>query len=161
MGDQLWYVLQTKPQKERVVVHLLQQAGYEVFCPTMMRAGRLIPLFPRYCFLRADIANPKHHQLVRYTRGVTRVLGDNRGPVSVKEEFVVTIRSGLGAKDILEHELLFKLGDTVRVKDGVLRDLTGIIEKNVSADGRVQILFKWLSRKMRAVISYRDLEKAA
>lgn len=157
-----WYVVQTRPQKEPVVVGLLAQAGHQIFCPTMRRDGaRAVPLFPRYCFLRTDLGDAGTHHLIRFTRGVARILGDDTGPVPVRPEFIATLQASMVTGSLVEQELLYRAGDQVRVRNGILRDLVGIIEKNCSEAGRVRILFKWLSRRMRATVHYRDIEKAA
>lgn len=158
---QQWYVIQTKPKKEPLVVGLLSTAGYDIFLPKMKRVTAVQPLFPRYCFLRADLRAPAIHQCVRFTRGVARILGDQTGPIAVATGVVETIRASTLSGSVVEQELLYHPRDTVMVKAGVLRDLVGIVEKNLSDVGRVRVLFKWLSRKITADIDYRHLEKVA
>jgi transcription antitermination factor NusG len=156
-----WYVIQTRPQKERVALGLLSKADYEVFLPTIRRGSHgLKPLFPRYFFLRSPLIDPQIHHTIRFTRGVTKILSDTGGPIAVAPEIIETIRAATRDGSIAEPELLYKIGDRVRVKEGVLQDLIGIVEKNVSDDGRVQILFSWLSRKVRVKIDYRQMERA-
>ena len=62
---------------------------------------------------------------------------------------------------LIEQNLLYREGESVRVKKGILKDLIGIIEENMSDEGRVKILFKWLNNTMRACVKYTQLEKAA
>ncbi len=157
-----WYVLQTKSKKELVVSGLLSHAGYEIFIPRIRGFGsRLQPLFPRYCFLNADLEQSKVHHLVRFTRGVSKILGDQSGPVPLEEGIVETIRATTAGGSIIEQELLYRPHDKVIVKAGVLSDLVGIVEKNLPELGRVRILFKWLSRKITADVDYRYLERVA
>ena len=49
------------------------------------------------------------------------------------------------------------MGQVVRIRRGPLKDLIGILEKPVSDEGRVQVLFKLLKYPIRAVVHYEDL----
>lgn len=156
-----WYVLQTKPKKEETVQLQLQKAKYEAFFPRMKTLFTTKPLFPSYLFIRTDFDIPNHYQLVRYTRGVSRILGDFGGPRPIADTIVETLMSHTRDGSLLEQELLFNVGDSVKVKRGILRDLIGMVEKNMSDAGRVKILFKWVRKSMHAVLKYTDLERAA
>ena len=154
-----WYVLKTKPKKEKTVKELLAAARYEIFLPLMKGLFNPKPLFPSYLFIHADFSDPTHHRTIRFTRGVNQILGDGQGPHPVNDLIVETLRERTADGSIVEQELIFKDGDQVRVKRGMLRDLAGIIEKNISAAGRVRVLFNWMSGSMRAVFRYTELER--
>lgn len=154
-----WYVVQTRPQKERVALGLLAQAGFQTFFPTIRLSRQGVkPLFPRYFFLHSDLHDPRVHHTIRFTRGISRILSDRDGPLAVTEAIIETVRATTRDGTIVEQELLYQIGDRVRVKAGVLSDLIGVVEKNLSDEGRVQVLFSWLTRKIRARIDYRSLE---
>ncbi|MBI4365222.1 MAG: hypothetical protein HY543_00210 [Deltaproteobacteria bacterium] len=154
-----WYIIQTKPKKEGVVCEQLGRASYELFFPKMRALDRVKPLFPSYLFIRTDFSDPTLHRLVRFTRGVTRILG-GASPKPVPDDLVDTLRTRTRDGALIEQTLLFKEGDQVRVRRGILKDLAGIIEKNMPEAGRVRVLFKWLRSCMRAVVTYTDLERA-
>ena len=156
-----WYVINTKPKKESEVEKQLRDVGYEVFLPRMRGLISPKPLFPSYLFIRANFMDQLSHRLVRYTRGVKRILGDEAGPSPIESGVVDLIQKMTRDGSLVEQELLFRKGDQVTVKRGVLKDLIGIIEKNVSDRGRVKILFKWINVSLRAMLKYTDLEKAA
>lgn len=164
-----WYVIKTKPKKERSVVIQLQGASFEVLLPQIRALGShaadrpssLKPLFPAYLFVKTDFNDPYLHRMVRYTRGVSRILGDDEGPVPISESIVETLRERTKDGSVIEQDLLFREGDEVTVKRGILKDLRGIIEKNLSETGRVGILFKWLNNSVRATLRYTELEKVA
>ena len=153
-----WYVLKTKPKKEKEVQHRLATAGFEMFFPQIMGLKSPKPLFPSYLFIRTDFSEPGCHRMVHFTRGVHRILGDADGPHPVSPSIVETIQERTRDGSLVERDLLLKEGDVVRVKKWVLKDLIGIIEKKLSDNQRVQILFKWISGTMRARIKYTDLE---
>lgn len=157
-----WYVIKTKPKKEESAERQLAKANYEVFLPKIKGVVSHKPLFPSYLFIHTDFQNPDHFRLVRYTRGVSKVLSDTEGPQPVSDFIINTLRERTRDGSLIEQELLFKEGDEVSVKKGILKDLIGIIERNLSEIGRVKVLFKWLNGSvMRASLKYTELKKAA
>ena len=156
-----WYVLKTKPKKERQVQERLKLAHFEVFLPLIKGFFSTKPLFPSYLFVKTNFHDPLSWRKVCFTRGTSKILGDGDGPLPISDFIVETLRESSANGLLTEQNLLFKVGDTVRVKKGILKDLIGIVEKNASDAGRIKILFKWLSGSMRAVLKYTELEKAA
>lgn len=154
-----WYVIQTKPKKEETVSRQLAQAECEVFVPKMKSLTSTKPLFPSYAFVRTDLQDPSRIRMVQFTRGVRKILGDGIDPQPISDAIVETLREKADGSSLLEQETLFRDGDQVRVKKGILRDLVGIIEKNLPEKGRIKILFKWLRHDMRAVLKYTELER--
>ncbi|MBI2345682.1 MAG: hypothetical protein HYV03_02080 [Deltaproteobacteria bacterium] len=156
-----WYVIQTKPKKEGDICQQLARARYDIFFPQMRGGDRMKPLFPSYVFVHTDCREPAIYQLIRYTRGVRRVLGDTDGPRPISAAIVHALRQATLDGSLVEQSLLLRVGDTVRIRRGLLRDLVGIIERNVPDAGRVRVLFKWLRSNMRAEVAYGDLERLA
>lgn len=181
-----WYVVQTKPMSEDRVcrqfssgaLHLNDASAgrwsqvtgqnIEAFCPKIkcMAAGRMDgdgvrykPLFPSYIFLRWDLGSPANHRLVKYTRGVNKVLGDGETAVPIPDEVVEIIRSRANEGGIIEQRT-FKAGDLVRVRRGYLKDLIGVLERPVSDSGRVAVLLNLFNRQMRVHLSCREIAKA-
>lgn len=162
MEQRAWYVLQTKPKKEASVVQLLSRARYEVFTPRIQfRSGPAQTLFPNYCFIYSDLRAMHHFHLVRFTRGVARVLGGQAGPLPVDGAIIDTLRALANDGTTIEPRNLFQNGMQVRVKQGVLRDLIGIVDRNLSTTGRVRILFRWCAYSWRVDLDYRLIEHAA
>lgn len=156
-----WYVVKTKPKKENDVQNQLEKACYETFLPKIRGILSLKPLFPSYLFIRTDFQDPFHHRLVRFTRGIYRILGDREGPQPIAETIINILKEKAINGSLIEQELLFKERDPVRVKRGILKDLIGIVQKNLPDTARVKILFKWLNSTMYAVLRYTELEKVA
>lgn len=163
-----WFVVQTKPKKEKDVEDQLVRASFDVFLPKLRAINCQLsginhykPLFPSYLFIKTDFDNPQIHRMIRFTRGTTRILGDTCGPVPLADFIVETLQEKTKDGSLIEQELLFKEGNAVTVKRGILKDLQGIIEMNLSEKGRVRVLFKWLNNSMRAELKYTELERAA
>lgn len=163
----LWYVVQTKPTAEEAVQQHLRNANFETFLPRIRRMvrGRKRPvsrtksLFPSYLFAHIDLGDANLYRMIRYTRGVRRILGDGIRPVPVPDEMIRIIQARMDGAGVIEQRLTMKKGDAVRVRGGAFRDLVGILEKPVSAAGRVRVLLDIMSRQVRCEISVADIEK--
>lgn len=156
-----WYVIKTKPKQEKAVQSHLAGADYEVFLPQIEGIHVPQPLFPAYLFVAGDLRDPRHHRLVRFTRGVSTVLGDASGPIPIAGEIIAALKEQTRDGSLIAGELLFKEGESVRVRRGVLKDLVGIIKRHLPGQQRVELLFSWWTTSMQAKIKYSDLEKAA
>lgn len=170
-----WYVIQTKPMaEERTCANFKSMhdprflsEDVEAFCPKVkcMARGRegadavrSKPLFPSYIFVKWDLKDAERHQLVKYTRGVNRVLGDGERPVAISSEIIDLIRERVNGEGIIEQKL-FSVGDSVKVRRGILKDLVGILERPVSDSGRVDVLLRIFNREMRAKLKCSEIEK--
>src|SRR5512139_1980317 len=124
-----WYVIQTKFKKEEEAKSYLSTKGLEVFNPLMEnflpRNGRLRkefrPLFPNYIFGKFDI--DQNYNLVRWARGVKRILGFGGNITPVSEEVIELIKRKTDGNGIVRKNCHFEPNDVVRVKAGPLKDL--------------------------------------
>ncbi len=160
-----WYVVQTKPRKENQVEFYLTNDGIESFLPLYQtytfRFGRNIrqitPLFPGYIFARFDLE--QHHYMVRWTRGVTRILGTGTDPVSIDELVIQIIKNRVDSNNVVKHGKAFRRGDRVRIRSGPLKDLLGIFEKKISDAGRVKILLTLIGYQASVELHESQIEK--
>ena len=86
-----WYVINTRPKKEGQVERLFEEGGFTVYCPKYVREKRIGPFFPGYAFVRFEF--PGQIQMVKYTRGVKRVVGNDDSPTPIPEEIVLGIKA--------------------------------------------------------------------
>ena len=163
----LWYVIQTKTGDEhRVEVHLLNQ-GIENFLPLLQTyqcckrkmVHRINPFFPSYLFARLDIKVDYYH--VKWTRGVSKILGTGEGPVPVSEKVIQSIRERAGTGNLIRLEEEWKEGDLVQITSGPLKDLVGIFHEKMSDRGRVRILLSLIGVDIPVQISQWQIKKAA
>ncbi len=163
----LWYVIQTKPKKEEEARSYLSMKGLEIFNPLMeaflIRNGKvnkeLTPLFPSYIFGKFDL--DQDYSLVRWARGVKKILGFGAYPTPVSEEVVEVIKKRTDTNGIVKQNLHLKPNDIVRIKSGPLKDLLGIFERCVSDSDRVRILLNLVGYQPVVEIHYSMLEKVA
>lgn len=145
----------------------MANANFETFLPmirTMVRGkykaqSRIKALFPSYLFAHLDLNDPNLYHMIRYTRGVRRVLGDRAIPIPVPDEMIEIIRARMDGQGVIEQRLVMKKGDEVRVRSGPFRELIGILEKPVSAAGRVRVLLKIMRHVVRCEMSAADVER--
>ncbi len=163
----LWYVIQTKPKKEGEAESYLSTKGVEIFSPRMetfaLRNGRmnkeLKPLFPGYMFGKFDLE--QNYPLVRWGRGVKKVLGYGEYPTPIPGEVVQMIRERTDIQGIARVKHHFRPNDVVRINTGPLRDLLGIFDRWVSDNERVRVLLNLIGYQPAVEIHYSMIEKVA
>jgi len=166
--QQSWYVVQTKPTAEENVQQHLRNAEYETFLPkirTMIKGtgrptSRVKALFPSYLFVHMDLRDANLYRMIKYTRGVRKILGDGAWPVPVPDEMIEIIRERMNGEGIIEQRITMNKGDEVRIRSGVFKDLVGILERPVSPAGRVKVLLKIMHHTIKCEMSAGEIEKA-
>ena len=160
-----WYVIHTKPHSEDTVCRLLSQAQVETYLPKVEHYMRLRraqffrpgPLFPSYCFCHANLSVSQNYNLIRYTRGVLRILGTPQ-PVSVSNDVIAMLKTRVNTGTIADI-VAFRPGNRLKVRRGVLKNLEGILEKPVGPDGRVNVLIKLLNYTMKTTLHWSEVER--
>ena len=163
---QNWYVIQTKPRRERQVGSVLERQGIQVYLPLVRvrrvnpRASPVTPFFPGYLFARADLASIGASAL-NWVPGSVRLLGFDGEPALVPDVIVEHIRQRVSDLD-RQYDLgsgPFKPGDPVRIISGPFRDLEAVFDLTLSSSGRVLVLVKFLGRIVRGEVDLGVLEK--
>ena len=129
---QHWFVLHARPRCEKKVDTYARQQGARVFLPLRRRSHRYgarlrtftSPLFTGYLFACGD--DPLKARL-RQNRHVARLLdvADQQGLLTQ----LAQIRTALEAGDLVEVLPYLEIGRRVRVSQGALRGLEGIVQK--------------------------------
>lgn len=157
-----WFVIQTKPFKEFSVERLFRQGGFPIYLPKIKDDdGSARPLFPRYEFIYFDF--PRHFSLVRYTRGVSRVLGNFLGPIPVEEKIIEEIKSREVNGFILLEEDLGEPqpGDLIEVRRGPFQGFRGVFKKALDDKMRVLILLDYVDYQGYLRIEKSKIKKIA
>jgi len=162
-----WFVIQTKPGGEhRVETHLLNQK-IETFLPLIeahqYRNGKMVqiikPFFPNYLFARLDLKF--HYYKVKWTRGVSKILGSGDGPALISEKVIQMIKERIGKDNLVKLEEELKEGDAVQVTSGPFKEFNGIFQKKISGNGRVRILLNMIGVDVPIQLSRWQIKKAA
>jgi len=162
-----WYIIHTKQRDEhRVEIHLLNQK-IETFLPLLeihqYASGKMVqkikPLFPNYIFARLDLK--LHYYKVKWTRGVSKLLGSGDGPVPISDKVIDSIKERIGKDNFVKLEEELKKGDVVQITSGPFKELNGILQKKMSDNGRVRILLNLIGVEVPVQIGRWQIKKAA
>lgn len=162
-----WYVIQTKTKKELEAKSYLSMKGVEVFSPTMeivtARGGKMVSeqraLFPGYLFGHFNLL--EDYSLVRWGRGVRKLVGFGAEPLPVADEVIELIRNRAQGGDLVKKACSFEPNDLVRVRSGPMKDLLGVFERWVSDSERVRVLLNLVGYRPAVELHYSLLEKVA
>ena len=114
-----------------------------------MRRATIGPLFPGYLFARLSIEQGDLNR-IRWTPGVRKLLGDSEGPSPIEDRVVDAIRMRADRTGRVRLGLGLRKGDRVRILDGPLSGLVGILERPaLTAIERVCVLLAVFQRPTR------------
>jgi transcriptional antiterminator RfaH len=165
LGQNCWYVVQTKPRNEERAQYHLRREGIETLNPLMeaytSKGGRssktLKPLFPNYIFARFILE--KDYPKVRWARGVNKVVGRGREPMPISDLVVNEIRNRIDEDSVVKRAYDLSVHDTVKIKEGPLRDLIGVFDGWMSKEGRIRVLLSLIGYQTSVQLHYSQVEK--
>ena len=156
------YVVHTQVHQEARAEVNLRRQGFEAWLPLIRRARRharrvdsLAPLFPRYLFVRLDLASQPWRS-INGTFGVVRLLCNGDAPLVVPAGLVEEIMQRCDEAGAIVgplHQLV--CGEPVRVALGRFK-LDGLFETKSGQD-RVVLLIELLGREVRASVPLKGL----
>ena len=154
-----WYVINTKPKKEFHVEKLFQEGGIKVYCPKYREGDRVKPFFPGYEFV--FFGYPDQYKLVKYTRGVKRIVGNEEGSIPIEPEILDEIRRREvgGYIELQKYGFEPAVGDEIEVAEGPWKGLRGIFKKDLTDQDRVLILLNYVNYQGQLLIEKRKLKK--
>lgn len=162
-----WYVIHTRPKQEVRAESNLKAWGVETFTPliserrnnpfTKMPNRVIKPLFPSYIFARFKLGSLL--QKIWFTRGVHSVVSFGDGPTPVDDEVIDVIKSQTSRDGLIRIGEQLKHGDKVMIKEGPLRDLVGVFEREMKETERVSILLTTLSYQGHVIIEKELIKK--
>jgi transcriptional antiterminator RfaH len=162
-----WYVVHTKPSNEHRVETNLSNQEIEVFLPLLETFqyvnGKMIPkikpLFPNYLFAKLDI--DVHYYKVKWTRGVSKILGIGNEPVPVSEKVIQTIKARMGENNLVKLDDGLEEGNIVQFTSGPFKDLMGVFDKKMSDGKRVRVLLSLIGVDVPVQVSKYQIKKVA
>ncbi len=165
--DRSWYVIRTKAGYEHRAYRNLLNQDIETFLPFFRDCGysngkltpRIKPLFPNYLFAHFDPL--RHFHKVRWTRGVSLVLGNREGPIPISDRVIRGILDRMGEDNLIVLEDQITRGDSVQITSGPLKDLIGIFERRMTGKDRVTILLNLIGVDVPIQISKYQIRKVA
>jgi transcriptional antiterminator RfaH len=161
-----WYALHTRPREESRASSNLLAWNVETFAPRFKECRRnqftgkptytAKALFPRYIFARFPLS--MLHK-VRFTRGVQSVVSFGGQYAPVEDEVIEVIRAQEADDGFVRVGEEFKAGDKVRIKEGPMRDLIGVFERELEDEARVMLLLTMLNYQAHVVVEREAVAK--
>lgn len=115
------------------------------------------PSFPRYIFAQSKIKDLYHK--VRFTRGVYNVVSFGESPTSIDEEIIALIQSKIKEDGFVRINDEIKPSDRVIVKDGLLKNFSGIFKREMKDIDRIRILLEAVSYQAHVEIERDKVKK--
>ncbi len=167
MGPMNWYCIHTKPKKEKLVEHYLQnELGLETYYPRLKRKKTirrirhevLEPLFPRYLFCKLNLT--ESYRAVTYGRDIIGVVSTGDHPTEVSDQTIEHIRDWAGSEgDIITLEPNpIKAGDRIRITEGPMQGLEAVFMRETSQEERVSILLDLMESRAKVEIDRNQIE---
>ena len=149
-------MLWTRSHCEQLVCEQLSAQGFEPFLPTLPAWSRRrgashqlrVPMFPGYLFVH-DGLDKQAHVEIRKTRGLVAILGERWDrPALVPTPEVEAIRSVVLSDHPAAAHPYLREGRRVRITDGPLRDVEGILTRTRAERGLVVLSVELLQRSV-------------
>jgi transcription antitermination factor NusG len=127
-----WYALRVRSRHEKMVAAHLRAKSQEWFLPMYRCRHRWsdrikeidAPFFPGYVFCRVNLSN---RLPILTIPGVVMIVGSGRTPVPVDEAEIADLQAAVKSGVPAEPWPFLQIGQTVRIEQGPLRGLEGIL----------------------------------
>jgi transcription antitermination factor NusG len=146
-----WFVVYSKPHKERTAEFQLRHRMVEVFYPRLQLPGyvdarrRVVPLFPGYLFVRIMLGLQFYD--VVWAPGVSRFVGSDGRPMPIDDEVVDFLKQQAEPDGLIRARPALAVGQHVEITRGPFAGIVGIIQRPPNAKGRIKVLMRLLNRR--------------
>src|SRR6266849_256272 len=133
MHDALsWYAIRVRPRYEKQVAQSIESKGIKTFLPLYAMHRRWsdrtkevqTPLFDGFVFCHIDVAE---RLPVLVTPGVMHFVGIGKTPLPVDDGEIAALQAVVRSGSVVRSWPFLREGDRVRVDDGPLRNVEGIL----------------------------------
>jgi len=160
-----WYLIQTKPSSHLLASKHLQQQGFDVFLPFMVKTSKKgkrfvhnkIPLFFNYLFMGTTL-NQVPWKSINSTRGVAKGVTMDGIYRTVNIDLIEGLRSRCDMQNVVRSEANITLGDKVRIERGPLAEFICKVEKFADRE-RVWVLIEMMRQRTRTAVPVSSLSK--
>lgn len=149
-----WFLIYTKPRCEDVVSGKFIEKGFAVLNPKIKERryirrklqDSISPMFPCYLFVQFDLE--KDYRLVRYTRGVRNIVGNEGAPSEVPLNVIGELEKRMEEGFVRIASKMIEPGTDVVIKAGPFAGFNAVFEKELKGRERVAILLKSLNARV-------------
>jgi len=129
-----WIAVYTKSRHEKVVIQELEKKNIEAYCPIIKKRRQWsdrkrwveFPLFRSYVFAKIEL---KNSLFILQTMGVHHIVKFQGNISIIPNEIIQNIKSMIDRGFTVEQVEYFVKGDEVKVVDGPLKGMEGIVVK--------------------------------
>ena len=161
-----WYVIRTNPKQEERADSNLRAWKVETFSPKLKVRRHnpytgeptyvIKPLFPGYIFARFKLDDMLHK--VGFTRGVHSVVSFGDSPTPIDDEIIDMVQARVAEDGFVRIREEFRPGEEVVIKEGPLKSIAGVFERELEDSDRVMILLQTINYQARVSVD-RELVK--
>jgi transcription termination/antitermination protein NusG len=156
VSQELWFAVRVKSRCEKLIANMARDKGFEEFLPLYQCrrhwSDRLklveVPLFPGYIFCRIK---PERRLPLLTIPGVLHFVGIGKVPIPVDDAEIAAIQAALRSGLSAEPCAFLEAGQRVRLKNGPLAGLEGIIVGD-SKEHRIVVSITLLKRSISVAI---------
>ena len=173
-GERHWYAVHTYAGYENAVVRNLkqrieslgmQERIFDAVVPTEIKVkikrGKRVEererIYPGYVLVDM-IVDDESWYVVRNTPRVTCFVGSGVVPVPLTPAEVEDLFARMN-DDKSEHDVLYEVGETVRVIDGPFNDLEGKVDSVDKESGRVRVMVSMFGRDTPVELDFIQVER--
>jgi transcription elongation factor/antiterminator RfaH len=153
-----WFAIQTKHYREDLAAENIRRMSLDVLVPKIYREKKIRgkvravaePLFYGYLFARFCPA--VYLRLIRYARGVRRVVSAGDIPIPMDEEVIEAVQSRTMADGYVRmDEASYHPGQRVQIQEGPLKEIVGVFDRSLDGRERVVILLENINYQARVI----------
>lgn len=159
-----WYVLQTKPRNEKLVLRQIEQKEIEIFVPFVekirMWSDRKkkiqVPLFSGYVFIHGN--EEERLRAITNTSGALRYLFFEKRPAIVSDREIELIKEIIdGPEKISIEDKNIKKGDLIEVTFGVFKGMKGYVNE-VRGNYKLTVNLEELSYSFSIILNSNEVK---
>jgi transcription elongation factor/antiterminator RfaH len=162
--DSQWFAVTTRSRQERVAATVLEALGVQYFLPMTpelrqwsdRKQTTMVPLFSGYLFVHISLSRDSALQVLK-APGVVSFVRSQAGPLPIPDRQIEDIRVVLAAGAKLSQHPRLKLGDRVRVVQGPLAGVEGILVR-ANSESRLLISIDMICQSIAVSVSPDDVE---
>ena len=129
-----WIAVYTKSRHEKVVIQELEKKNIEAYCPIRKERRQWsdrkrwveFPLFRSYVFVKIELKNSLY---ILQTMGVHHIIKFQGNISTIPDGIIQNLKSMIDEGFTVEQVEYFVKGDEVKVVDGPLKGMEGIVVK--------------------------------
>jgi transcription termination/antitermination protein NusG len=160
-----WYVVYAWLRNEARIESALQNKGIETYLPRVIVPSRRrdrkvllkLPVFPGYLFVHSHLETAVYHEIIKQP-GVICILGNNGKLVPVPDIQIQSLKAIMASDKPYYPLAHLEIGKQVRIIDGPLSGVVGIIKKQREKKRRIVVAVELFKRSLAVELDDESVE---